>query len=89
MVVPAAVSTAIANAAAAQADAVASRRLRYFDTRADGWQLGTGRTTSVSGTGNSNIYIGSDGVHPVQAGHDYLGMRAAHAVTEHLLAATA
>jgi len=89
MVVPAVVATAIANAAAAQADAVASRRLRYFDTRADGWQLGTGRTTSVSGTGNSNIYIGSDGVHPVQAGHDYLGMRAAHAVTEHLLAATA
>lgn len=89
MVVPAPIFAAVAAAVAAQTAAVANKRLRYIDTNADGWQMGTGKTTAVSGTGNSNLYIGADGIHPTQAGHDYLGMRAAHAVTRHLLEALA
>lgn len=86
MVVPEPIFNAVSAAVAAQTAALASRRLRYVDTRSEIWQWGTGRTTATSGTGNSNVYISSDGIHPTQAGHDYLGMRAAQAVQRHLLA---
>jgi len=85
MAVPAPIYAAVSAAVAAQTEAVETKRLRYVDTRAEQWQWGSGRSTAQSGAGNSNIYISADGVHPTQAGHDYLGMRAAHAVMRHLL----
>lgn len=36
---------------------------------------GTGTVAAPNGTGNADRYITSDGVHPSQAGHDYLGRR--------------
>jgi lysophospholipase L1-like esterase len=42
---------------------------------AGAWVSGTGKTTAMSGTGNADIYIGSDGTHPVQIGYDYKARR--------------
>jgi len=89
LVTPDPIFAAIAAAVAAQGEAVGSGRIRYIDTKAGNWQWGTGRTGATSGTGNSNIYISSDGIHPTQAGHDYLAMRTAQAVTRHLIDVTA
>lgn len=85
MTVPVPIFTAIASAVAAQTEAVAARRIRYVDTRAGNWQWGLGKTTATSEPGNSNLYISADGVHPAQAGHDYLGARVANAVSGHWL----
>lgn len=41
---------------------------------------GTGKAGSLSGTGNGDIYIQSDGTHPNQAGCDYAGYRMARLV---------
>ena len=38
---------------------------------------GAGKVGATTGTGNSDAYVYSDGVHPTQAGHDYLGYRIA------------
>jgi lysophospholipase L1-like esterase len=45
-----------------------------------GWFTGTGKVSAPTGTGNADIYLSSDGVHPSQAGHDYLGRRLAQAI---------
>jgi hypothetical protein len=37
------------------------------------WLFGTGNTVSPIGDGNADLYIGSDGSHPNDAGHSYLG----------------
>lgn len=39
------------------------------------WFTGTGKVGSTTGSGNSDTYVYSDGVHPTQAGHDYAGVR--------------
>lgn len=39
------------------------------------WISGTGTTAATNGSGNSDVYIYSDGTHPVQAGVSYLVMR--------------
>ncbi|HEX9832536.1 MAG TPA: SGNH/GDSL hydrolase family protein [Mycobacterium sp.] len=39
------------------------------------WITGTGDTGSPAGDGNADIYIGSDGIHPNDAGHVYLSRR--------------
>ncbi len=41
------------------------------------WQTGTGNTSAPNGTGNGDLYIGPDGVHPNEAGFEYLGTRIA------------
>jgi lysophospholipase L1-like esterase len=44
---------------------------------AGAWITGTGRVGATNGTGNSDIYLSSDGVHPSQpAGQVYIGGRA-------------
>ncbi|MEU8839934.1 SGNH/GDSL hydrolase family protein [Streptomyces roseus] len=47
-----------------------------------GWITGTGRVGATTGTGNADIYIGTDGVHPTDAGHVYLARRITAAVRE-------
>ena len=44
------------------------------------WFHGTGTTSATDGTGNTDIYIGSDGTHPNDIGHKFLGLRCADAV---------
>ena len=61
-------------------------RIAYIDTFAEGWQQIAGKVGSVSGAGNSNIYVGPDGIHFIQAGHDYGGGRVAAAGVRHLTA---
>ena len=47
---------------------------------AGAWVSGAGKSGSTTGSGNADIFLGSDGVHPTQAGHTYYGARIAHAV---------
>ena len=44
------------------------------------WKDGTGTTSSQSPTGNRSVYIMSDGTHPSQAGHDFLGEKIANEI---------
>lgn len=43
---------------------------------------GTGNTSATTGSGNADIYIGSDAVHPTDAGHVYLSRRITTAIRE-------
>ena len=52
----------------------------FIDPLAGGWMTGSGRSGSPAGDGNADVYRGSDGTHPTQAGHDYLGTRLAFAI---------
>jgi lysophospholipase L1-like esterase len=84
----------ILNTSAAIKDAIKSgfaahpeygARLLYVDPFVENWQsTGAGRVGATSGVGNSNIYIGADGGHPLQAGHDYLAKRLADAAIRHI-----
>lgn len=51
---------------------------------AAGWFTGTGKVGATTGSGNSDLYISGDGVHPTQAGHDYMGYRLAEALSAKL-----
>lgn len=63
----------LANAAAVKAAALAAPNVvKYVDPIAEAWITGTGKTTAPAGDGNADLFIGPDGVHPSQAGHDYL-----------------
>ncbi len=44
------------------------------------WVSGTGTTAATNGTGNSEIYIGADTTHPVQAGCLYYAQRSANGI---------
>ena len=69
--------------AAAQATDGYGTRLFFIETMTDpvgAWQFGTGKAGATNGSGNSDVYVGTDGIHPVQAGHNYLGRRFAEAV---------
>lgn len=44
------------------------------------WITGSGKVGAPSGTGNADRFIGSDGVHPTDSGHAYLGRRMAEAL---------
>lgn len=68
-----ALSNAIKNGVAAASEF--NTRLFYIDTISKVYQSGTGRVGATQTTGNSSIYIGTDNVHPNQAGHDYLAKR--------------
>ncbi|AQR62648.1 hypothetical protein BZG35_14070 [Brevundimonas sp. LM2] len=52
------------------------------------WQSGTGRIGATNGTGNSDLYISSDTLHPSPAGHDYLARRVTDEYTRQLRALT-
>lgn len=46
------------------------------------WVTGTGYATATTGDGNSDWVVGSDNVHPTQAGHDYYARRIAKAIED-------
>ncbi|MFD8949452.1 SGNH/GDSL hydrolase family protein [Streptomyces xanthophaeus] len=46
------------------------------------WITGTGRVGATTGSGNADTYIGTDAVHPTDAGHIYLARRIAAAIRE-------
>jgi lysophospholipase L1-like esterase len=52
------------------------------------WTFGTGKIGTTNSSGNSDVYISSDGVHPGDVGHEYLGRRMAVGVGNALLAMT-
>lgn len=56
----------------------------YIDNLGGAWLTGSGRVGATAGDGNADIYVGTDGAHPVQAGHDYLARRVAAAIAPHL-----
>lgn len=49
------------------------------------WISGTGKVGSTNASGNSDIYVSSDGVHPSQAGHDFYARRWAAALRQIVL----
>jgi lysophospholipase L1-like esterase len=49
-------------------------------TSTAGWITGTGNVASPGGSGNADVYISSDGIHPTRAGHAYYGRRIASAI---------
>ena len=44
------------------------------------WMTGTGSTAAPTGSGNCDVYVGADSVHPNDAGHAYLAGRLADAM---------
>lgn len=46
------------------------------------WITGTGRVGATTGTGNADTYIGTDAVHPTDAGHAYIARRIMAALQE-------
>lgn len=42
----------------------------FIDTK--GWITGSGHVGATTSTGNGNYYVGSDGTHPTQAGHEFI-----------------
>ena len=46
------------------------------------WITGTGHVGATTGTGNADIYVGSDAVHPTDEGHVYLARRISAAIRE-------
>jgi lysophospholipase L1-like esterase len=44
------------------------------------WLNGTGKVGATNGSGNSDVYIDPDGVHPTLAGAEYLAFRSAPAI---------
>ncbi len=46
------------------------------------WITGTGRVGATTGSGNADVYIGTDGVHPTNEGHTYLASRVVAAIQE-------
>ncbi len=44
------------------------------------WMSGTGTTAATNGSGNSDVYIGADGIHPVQAGCLYYAQQSANGI---------
>lgn len=63
---------AIRDSIKAAADA---RGLYFIDPAAERWITGTGRVGAPTGTGNADTFTSSDGTHPTDAGHIYLGER--------------
>jgi hypothetical protein len=60
-----------------------------ISTADEPWEFGTGKTTATNGTGNSDLYVFSDGIHYVAAGHEYRGYHMAYALRDAVLALVA
>jgi hypothetical protein len=78
------ISDAIKAGVNAQTAAVASKQLMFIDTYAENWHQIGGRVGATSGTANSNIYIGADNLHQIQAGQDYQVRRMVDGCRRHL-----
>ncbi|MEW1803215.1 SGNH/GDSL hydrolase family protein [Streptomyces virginiae] len=46
------------------------------------WITGTGRVGATTGSGNADVYIGTDATHPTDAGHRYLADRVVASIQE-------
>ncbi|MDB5525898.1 MAG: hypothetical protein JWM58_3661 [Rhizobium sp.] len=77
-------SDAIKAGVAAQAGAMARKQLLFIDTYEENWHQNAGRIGATSGSGNSNIYIGADNVHPAMEGQEYLRQRMLRGALHHL-----
>jgi len=51
------------------------------------WVTGTGNSASPNGTGNQDLFVGSDGIHPTIEGYRNLAERAAQALRSVTIAA--
>jgi lysophospholipase L1-like esterase len=83
-IVPSAIANAIRDGVAALTAYVTTKQIMYIDTFLEDWFQNAGRVGAPSGAGNSNIYIGADNIHQVQAGQDFLRRRIANACMQHL-----
>ena len=60
---------------------------QFIDNVAGAWIVGTGTTAAPAGAGNADLYIASDGTHPIAPdGYIYHGVRLAAALAERLAA---
>lgn len=59
----------------------------FINNLAENWIDTAGRVGATTGTGNGDIYTSADGLHPPQAGHNYLGRRFRDAMVAKLTAA--
>jgi lysophospholipase L1-like esterase len=57
-----------------QAAALAASNVKAF-TSVKSWFTGTGRVGATTGSGNSDVYTSSDGLHPAPLGHEAIGRR--------------
>jgi lysophospholipase L1-like esterase len=55
-------------------------------TAAEAWEFGTGKIGTTNGSGNSDVYVSSDGVHCGVVGHKQRGERLANAIREQVFA---
>ncbi len=75
------IATENAVAAAVTAFDDAWTRFISISTRPGGNLItGTGRSGTTSGSGNSDLYTGTDQVHPTPAGHAFIGRFVADAI---------
>lgn len=80
---PSAAQLAVEAGISAAVTAFADEKIFFIPVSADpngAWFTGTGYTAATTGTGNADVYIGADGIHPSTAGHAFLGARCADAV---------
>lgn len=68
----------IANASAIATAAAAAGAVAVLNPISEGWITGTGHVGATTGSGNADLFVGTDGVHPSQAGHDYYARRMLH-----------
>lgn len=66
------------DAAIAAAAAAASNVKRFTSVKT--WFTGTGKVGATTGSGNSDLYTSSDGLHPSTAGHYYIGPRMSQSI---------
>jgi lysophospholipase L1-like esterase len=77
---PSAEMIATENAIAAGVVAAADANTFFIPVSTDAlqpWLFGTGNQAAPNGSGNTDVYIGTDTVHPTTAGHAMLGKRVA------------
>jgi lysophospholipase L1-like esterase len=60
--------------------AASSAGIPFIDNIDETWITGSGRVGSTTGTGNADLYTGTDNTHPSQAGHNYYAYRLATAI---------
>ncbi|MCE7071027.1 SGNH/GDSL hydrolase family protein [Dyadobacter sp. CY327] len=86
---PSATIIGVENKIKAAVTAINDPYIRFIPVSTDtrgAWISGTGRVGAPNGTGNSDIYTSSDGIHPANEGHFYLGYRVAVSIYDTVFA---
>ena len=85
---PDATTIAVDGAISAAVTAIADRLCKFAPVSSDvpTWLNGTGKSGTTNGTGNSDVYVDPDGIHPTLAGAEYIAYRTARAVRTALAA---